>query len=108
MLTHVAMDTPMLIAAAERQNVSTSRVFSYLDANNLLPPCQSGFRKDHSTESLLLLPTVPWTYGAMSRYQVNLLVFTRWTMILCCASFDLIQESALRPLLHILFTVGIV
>ena len=46
----------------------------YLDKDNLLPTFQSGFRKGHSTETLLvrLLSDI---YGAIDRSQVILLSF---------------------------------
>src|SRR6218665_3236849 len=36
------------------EKIVAGQLTAYLDRNNLLPPCQSGFRKFHSTETLLL------------------------------------------------------
>src|SRR6218665_2039973 len=36
------------------ERVAASQLIAYLEINKLLPVCQSGFRKGHSTETLLL------------------------------------------------------
>src|SRR6218665_1946721 len=47
-----------------------SQMLTYLYSNNLLPSCQSGFRKGHSTESLLL-HLLSDIYGAMDKTPAN-------------------------------------
>ena len=38
------------------ERVAASQLIAYLEVNKLLPVCQSGFQKGHSTETLLLPP----------------------------------------------------
>ena len=44
----------------------------HLERNNRLPPCQSGFRKFHSTETLLLR-LLSDLYGAIDSTELTLL-----------------------------------
>src|SRR5688572_25129091 len=61
----------------------------YLDKDNLLPTFQSGFRKGHSTETLLvrLLSDI---YGAIDRSQVTLLA-----LLDVSAAFDTVDHDIL-------------
>ena len=70
-----------------------SQMLTYLDSNNLLPSCQSGFRKGHSTESLLLY-LLSDIYGAMDKTQITLLA-----LFDVCAAFDSVDHEILlrRP-----------
>src|SRR6218665_3326478 len=54
------------------EKIIAYQLVPYLEANNLIPAIQSGFRKDHSTETLLfrLLSDM---YGAIDRSQLTLL-----------------------------------
>ena len=54
------------------EKIVACQLTSYLETNNLLPTIQSGFRKGHSTESLLfrLLSDI---YGGIDRSQLTLL-----------------------------------
>src|SRR6218665_1390481 len=54
------------------EKLVASQMLSYLDSNKLLPSCQSGFRKGHSTESLVL-HLVSDIYGAMEKSQLTIL-----------------------------------
>ena len=54
------------------EKLVAAQMLTYLDSNNLLPSCQSGFRKGHSTESLLL-HLLSDIYGAMDKTQLTLL-----------------------------------
>src|SRR6218665_379458 len=69
-------------------------MLTYLDSNNLLPSCQSGFRKGHSNESLLLR-LLSDIYGAMDKTQLTLL-----------ASFDSVDHDILLRRISITFGIN--
>src|SRR6218665_3910718 len=71
------------------EKLAESHMLSYLDSNNLLPSCQSGFRKGHSTESLLLY-LLSGIYGAMGKTQRTLLV-----LFDVSAAFDSVDHDIL-------------
>src|SRR6218665_350866 len=51
------------------EKIVACQLIAYLDRNNLLPPCQPGFRKFHSTETLLLR-LLSDIYGAIDRSDI--------------------------------------
>src|SRR6218665_1856161 len=51
--------------------IVANQLISYLDANEMFPPNQSGFRRNHSTETLLL--RLLSDYSTMDRGHVTLL-----------------------------------
>ena len=53
------------------EKIVAGQLITYLDGNNLLPSCQSGFRKFHSTETLLLR-LLSDIYGAIDRSAAHL------------------------------------
>jgi len=69
----------------------------YLDKNDLLPTFQSGFRKGHSTETLLIR-LLSEIYGAIDRSQVNLLA-----LFDVSAAFDTVDHDVLLQRLSISF-----
>src|SRR6218665_1153668 len=71
----------------------------YLDANNLIPAIQSGFRKGHSTETLLLR-LLSDIYGAIDRSQLTLLA-----LFDVSAAFDTVDHEILLERLQISFGV---
>ena len=81
------------------EKLVASELFNYLDSNNLLPSCQSGFRKGHSTESLLLR-LFSDIYGAMDRTQVTLLALYDVS-----AAFDSVDHDLLLRRLSITFGI---
>jgi len=76
------------------------QLFNYLDSNNLLPSCQSGFRKGHSTESLLLR-LLSDIYGAIDRSQVTLLALYDVS-----AAFDTVDHDILLRRLTLSFGIS--
>ena len=81
------------------EKLVASQLFNYLDSNKLLPSCQSGFRKGHSTESLLLR-LFSDIYGAMDRSQVTLLALYDVS-----AAFDSVDHDLLLSRLSITFGI---
>src|SRR6218665_10015 len=71
----------------------------YLEANNLIPAIQSGFRKGHSTETLLLRLLLD-IYGAIDRSQLTLLALYDVS-----AAFDTVDHEMLLERLQISFGV---
>ena len=71
------------------EKIVANQLTNYLNANGLLPASQSGFRRDHSTETLLirLLSDI---YGAMDRSQVTLLA-----LFDVSAAFDSVDHDIL-------------
>lgn len=76
-----------------------SQLSAYLDSNSLMPPLQSGFRKFHSTESLMtrLFADI---FGAMDSRQVTLLALYDVS-----AAFDTVDHSILLERLERSFGV---
>ena len=79
------------------EKIVASQLMHYLDKNDLLPTFQSGFRKGHSTETLLvrLLSDI---YGAIDRSQVTLLA-----LFDVSAAFDTVDHDILLQHLSISF-----
>src|SRR5688572_24002721 len=75
----------------------------YLDKDNLLPTFQSGFRKGHSTETLLvrLLSDI---YGAIDRSQVILLALFAVSTAFDTVDHDIILRRIYLPRLAFLVT----
>src|SRR6218665_1017873 len=71
----------------------------YLEANNLIPAIQSGFRKGHSTQNLLLR-LLSDIYGAIDRSQLTLLA-----LFDVSAAFDTVDHEILLERLQISFGV---
>ncbi|PGH37691.1 MAG: hypothetical protein CRN43_19655, partial [Candidatus Nephrothrix sp. EaCA] len=71
------------------EKVVAAQLTHYLDINNLLPIYQSGFRKGHSTETLLvrLLSDI---YGAIDKSEVTLLA-----LFDVSAAFDTVDHQIL-------------
>ena len=76
-----------------------SQLSAYLDSNSLMPPLQSGFRKFHSTESLMtrLFADI---FGAIDSRQVTLLALYDVS-----AAFDTVDHSILLERLERSFGV---
>src|SRR6218665_69015 len=75
-------------------------MLTYLDSNNLLPSCQSGFRKGHSTESLLL-HLLSDICGAMDKTQLTLLA-----LFDVSAAFDSVNHNIFLRRLSITFGIN--
>ena len=82
------------------EKVIACQLTSYLDTNNLLPTMQSGFRKGHSTETLLLR-LLSDIYGAIDRSQLTLLA-----LFDVSAAFDTVDHEILLKRLKISFGVS--
>ena len=65
------------------------QLVAYLEEKKLLPPNQSGFRKHHSTETLLLR-LLSDIYGAIDRGQLTLLA-----LFDVSAAFDTVDHDLL-------------
>src|SRR6218665_580478 len=70
---------------------------SYLETNNLLPGIQSGFRKGHSTETLLLR-LLSDVYAAIDSSQLTLLA-----LFDVSAAFDTVDHEILLNRLNVSF-----
>ena len=68
-----------------------------MDANGLLPSYQSGFRKNHSTETLLIR-LLSDLYGAMNAGQISLLA-----LFDVSSAFDSVDHSILLQRISISF-----
>ena len=79
------------------EKIVALQLTSYLETNNLLPAIQSGFRKGHSTETLLLR-LLSDVYGAIDRSQLTLLA-----LFDVSAAFDTVDHDILLERLHISF-----
>src|SRR6218665_2087223 len=76
------------------------QLFSYLDSNNLIPSSQSGFRKGHSTESLLLR-LLSDIYGAIDKSQLIFLA-----LFDVSAAFDSVDHVLLLKRLSVSFGIS--
>src|SRR6218665_2204237 len=81
------------------EKIIASQLLPYLEANNLIPAIQSGFRKGHSTETLLLR-LLSDIYGAIDRSQLTLLA-----LFDVGAAFDTVDHGILLERLRISFGV---
>jgi hypothetical protein len=79
------------------EKVVAAQLVAYLEENKLLPPCQSGFRKHHSTETLLLR-LLSDVYGAIDRAQITLLA-----LFDVSAAFDTVDHGLLLERLCVSF-----
>ena len=79
------------------EKIVAAQLTHYLDKNGLLPTYQSGFRKGHSTETLLvrLLSDI---YGAIDKSQVTLLA-----LFDVSAAFDTVDHEILLQRLSVSF-----
>src|SRR6218665_1768349 len=80
--------------------VVATQLAHYRDINNLFPIYQSGFRKGHSTETLLvrLLSDI---YGAIDKSEVTLLA-----LFDASAAFDTVDHQILLQRLSISFALS--
>src|SRR6218665_466697 len=76
------------------EKIVAGQLTAYLDRNNLLPPCQSGFRKFHSTETLLLR-LLSDIYGAIDIAELTLLA-----LFDVSAAFDTVDHNILLKRLN--------
>ena len=79
------------------EKIVALQLTSYLETNNLLPAIQSGFRRGHSTETLLLR-LLSDVYGAIDRSQLTLLA-----LFDVSAAFDTVDHDILQERLHNLY-----
>src|SRR6218665_416904 len=77
--------------------IIANQLLVYLDVNGLLPPLQSGFRRNHSTETLLVRLLSDF-YGAMDCGQITLLA-----LFDVSAAADLVDHSILLNRLSVSF-----
>ena len=76
-------------------------MIAYLDANGLLPSYQSGFRKNHSTETLLIrLLFDLHVYGAMDAGQPQISLLAHFDV---SSAFESVDHSILLQRLSISF-----
>src|ERR1043165_7821409 len=73
------------------------QLVAYLEGNHLLPQGQSGFRRHHSTETLLLR-LLSDIYGAIDRAQLTLLA-----LFDVSAAFDTVDQDILLERLNVSF-----
>src|SRR6218665_560727 len=73
---------------------------TYLEAHNLLPTIQSGFRKSHSTKTLLLR-LLSDVHGAVDHCQLTL-----FALFDVSAAFDTVDHEILLQRLHLSFGVS--
>src|SRR6218665_69488 len=81
------------------EKIIAYQLVPYLEANNLIPAIQSGFRKGHSKETLLLR-LLSDIYGAIDRSQLTLLA-----LFDVSAAFDTVDHEILLERLQISFGV---
>ena len=79
------------------EQIVTFQLLPYLEANDLLPKYQSGFRALHSTETLLM-HLLSDLYGAIDRSEVTLLA-----LFDVSAAFDTVDHDILLDRLSISF-----
>jgi hypothetical protein len=79
------------------EKVVAMQLVAYLEGNKLLPQNQSGFRKFHSTETLLLR-LLSDIYGAIDRTQLTLLA-----LFDVSAAFDTVDHEILLERLSVTF-----
>ena len=79
------------------ERIVASQIISYLDVNELIPSEQSGFRRYHSTETLLLR-LLSEIHSAIDRGQVTLLA-----LFDVSSAFDAVDHSILLKRLSISF-----
>ena len=79
------------------EKIIAFQMTSYLETNNLLPGIQSGFRKGHSTETLLLR-LLSDVYAAIDSSQVTLLA-----LFDVSAAFDTVDHEILLKRLSVSF-----
>src|SRR6218665_3169840 len=77
------------------ERIIANQLLVHLDVNGLFPPLQSGFRRNHSTETLLVRLLSDF-YGAMDCGQITLLA-------LFDAAFDSVDHSILLNRLSVSF-----
>src|SRR6218665_2463590 len=80
--------------------IAASQLIAYLEINKLLPVCQSGFRKGHSTETLLLR-LLSDIYGAVDRSRLPLLALFDLS-----AAFDTVDHEVLLKHLQLSFVLS--
>src|ERR1043165_4904904 len=79
------------------ERIVANQLTVYLDLNGLLPPLQSGFRKNHSTETLLVRLLSDF-YAAMDSSQITLLA-----LFDVSSAFDTVDHSILLQRLSVSF-----
>src|SRR6218665_3929565 len=79
------------------EKIVAGQITPYLDRSNLLPACQSGFRKFHSIETLLLR-LLSDIYGAIDRAELTLLA-----LFDVSAAFDNVDLDILLKRLNVTF-----
>src|SRR6218665_1812116 len=79
------------------EKIAAYQLTAYLETNKLLPECQSGFRRSHSTETLLL-HLLSDIYGAVDDSQLTLLA-----LFDVSAAFDTVDHEILLKRLEISF-----
>ena len=79
------------------EKIVAGQLTAYLDRNGLLPPCQSGFRRFHSTETLLLR-LLSDIYGAIDRADLTLLALFDVSV-----AFDTVDHTILLKRLNVTF-----
>src|SRR5688572_18185757 len=88
------------------EKVIAYQLTAYLEANNLLPVSQSGFRKGHSTETLLhrLLSDI---YGALDRSQITILALFDVSATFYTVDHDILITDSLHHLVSLVtFSLG--
>src|SRR6218665_3123903 len=80
--------------------LAASQLIAYLEINKLLPVCQSGFRKGHSTETLLLR-LLSDIYGAVDRSWLTLLA-----LFDVSTAFDTVDHEILLKRLQLSFSLS--
>src|SRR5688572_26187138 len=68
-----------------------NQLLAYLDGNGLLPSYQSGFRKNHSTETLILR-LLSDLYGAMDTGLISLLALFDVSAAFDCVDHDILLQ----------------
>ena len=76
------------------EKIIVHQLFPYLEANNLIPAIQSGFRNRHSTETLLLRSSRTFM-GGHRRFSTHFVgTFQCWHSIQHCRSWNIIGAIA--------------